>query len=122
MANKRGDGVFIAAVLVLSAMLLTVIGYGGLGGQRYGTLAISLLMGAGGVSYFGLKGSEEFGMRMKEGALMNAAVALVGALAFTVLLMRNSEVLSSIAAAVALACAVPLAAILVRSRGGAVSA
>ena len=116
MAYAKGDGIFVGAVLVIVTMLLTVIGFGGLGGARYGSFALLLLFGAGGVAYFALRGSEGFGMKMKQGALLNAALALVGAVVFTSLLIRGADVLSSIAAVIVAGCATPLIAIAVRSR------
>lgn len=114
-AEPRGDGVFVTGVVLLVAVMLFALGFAGLGGADYGPFAIVLMVSAGGASYFALRGAGEFGMKQGEGVLLAAGIALAGALAFAVLFVRGYPVLSSIAAAVALACAAPIVGLVVRS-------
>jgi len=114
VVDKKGDGVFVTAVLLIVAIGLMIAGFGGLGSEQYGSFALSLLLGAGGITYFALKGAESFGMEAR-GAWLNGVIALAGALVFTTLFVRGTTVLATIAGAVVIACAVPIVAFAIRS-------
>ncbi|RLG20267.1 hypothetical protein DRN67_00375 [Candidatus Micrarchaeota archaeon] len=117
VAERKGDGIFIAALLAIVVMGLAVFNFGGIGSKPYSQLSLAMLVAAGGVSYFALRGSEAYGMKPSEGALLSAGVALAGAVIFSVLVLRTTAVLSTLAGALVIACAVPLISILVRTRG-----
>ena|SRR3989338_1512068 len=113
--TSHGDGVFITAVVLLVAVMLFVMGFAGLGSPGYSPFAILLLLGAGGATYFALRGAGEFGMKEAGSTLFIAGLALVGAFAFMLVFARG-PLLSSIAAAVVIVCAAPIIGLAVRSR------
>ncbi|MDO8339421.1 MAG: hypothetical protein Q7T16_02075 [Candidatus Burarchaeum sp.] len=116
---SKGDGVFITAVVLLVAAMLFTLGFGGLGSAAYSPFAILLLVGAGGATYFVLKDAGEFGVKGSESALLMASLALMAAFSFIIVFARSYPVLSSIAAAVVIACAAPIIGLAVRNRAGA---
>jgi len=116
---SKGDGVFITAVVLLVAVMLFTLGFGGLGSAAYSPFAILLLVSAGGATYFALRGAGEFSVKEGESALLMAGLALMTALSFIIVFARSYPVLSSIAAAAVIACAAPIIGLAVRSRAGA---
>jgi len=123
MAEKKSDGVFIFAVLVVATLMLQLTGFGGLGSGMYSSFVFSLLMGVGAVTYFAVKGAGGFGVLERERALLYAGIALAGSLAFSFLLLNSAPaVFSSIAVGIAIACAAPLIGLAVRARSSEESA
>ena len=75
--TSHGDGVFITAVVLLVAVMLFVMGFAGLGSPGYSPFAILLLLGAGGATYFALRGAGEFGMKEAGSTLFIAGLAVL---------------------------------------------
>src|SRR3989338_11521385 len=92
--TSHGDGVFITAVVLLVAVMLFVMGFAGLGSPGYSPFAILLLLGAGGATYFALRGAGEFGMKEAGSTLFIAGLALVGAFAFMLVFSRGTFLFS----------------------------
>ncbi|VVC02677.1 Uncharacterised protein [Candidatus Burarchaeum australiense] len=115
MADSKGDGVFVAAWIVIASAMLVIMKFGGLGGPDYSQFAVVLLLACGGLAYFVLKGAEEFGIGNEEGAGIACAAALAGAMFFTMLLLRGT-VATSLALAIIAVCAVAMATAIVRAQ------
>jgi hypothetical protein len=116
MAESKGEGIFIFAVLLITAMALQVAGVGGLGTDRFSQYVVPMLVGAGALAYFIVKSAGSFGIESSQKALGYAGLALAFAMIFTALLVHvTTGVLTTMSTALIIACGAPLVALFVRS-------